>query len=52
MPSPFEPNLKLEALHATVALEKARLESGDNASTNEQLVKDMTSIHAWLVGTE
>ena len=48
MSSPFAPNLKLEAMHATVALEKARMESGEESRSNEDLVKDMQAIHEWL----
>ncbi|UOW93132.1 hypothetical protein SEA_NOSHOW_65 [Mycobacterium phage NoShow] len=52
MSNPFQPNLKLEALHATVELERARLASGEDSSDNEELIKDMEAIHKWLKGDD
>ena len=48
MPSPFDPNMKLEALHATITLEKARLDSGEESTSAEELTREMEVIHKWL----
>lgn len=42
-------NFKLAALNATVQLERARLDSGEDSATTGDLLEDMQAIYTWLV---
>lgn len=48
MSSPFQPNLKLEALYAAIQLEKLNVDKEGDVHTGQALVDEAKDIYAWL----
>lgn len=47
-PNPFMPNLKLEAMHAAIQLEKLNVDKQDDVHDADALLEKAKTIHTWL----